>query len=1520
MEDRHIALPYFNYTVGLQDAPVHSYYAVFDGHAGVEAAAYATAHLHYNIARHPDFLNDPAVAIREGFATTERNFLQRSSKEGMKSGCTAVCCLLREDSAGTKLYTGWLGDSQAMLVRQGRPVALVEPHKPDREDERKRIEELGGAVLMMGTWRVNGALAVSRALGDAEHKPYVSSDPDVSAIDLDGTEDFLVLGCDGLWDQLDPDDVAGHIYRAVGKSPGEVQGVAQGLVQRARECGSTDNITAIVVFLRDPQELSADFSRPVCTEDERTARSELSTPPVDGTPAFDGSCSELRRAANEVVMGMIETALHRVGYGIEGGYVRENGEMQTAQDIVEQVHQIHSEQLMSSVHEQFHGAVPVEDYGEAAFGENGNIGIENPGFGGNPFETRACDTAEIAQDEFAVQNGSSGAFGSAGTEVVDEFSPVCSLNPFLTPELAASLHTEAMVAEQQITEHEKLQPAAEPKSPPALEESLHGFSKASHRPESPASPDAAWSEEHEAFPADSEDFTSIIENTKQTPLPDIQEHEVQGFLTESAKFDSGPDTVQYHELAESSEHQDSDKPGFPEQSFDTLQDVQGFPASSADARHLEGISAEQQFSMMSEDLVSIDLNASAAQPLSEAVKGDIVLEDLAVPHLTEPAHDKTCHVPEPAHSVEATGYQNQFHADAIDDMEVDIAESLSPAVSADSVVENVEPPAEEPQESAVIFCELKEPPSTVVHGGESGRADGFSTSEEMVQRDDSLTPQLPLDAFSLQAVPESHQEFSEFHQEGAASQSRDDLQQYLPESDQGISPCPTSELAESQEPDMSTTEPTAETEEMSDVDVHEQPYEPNASLMQSTLIEERSLLQEAPEQEQQRQESVIGFSIAETTLEPLEPTKAESTTQAVLGLGVPKSPNSVQRERADTEAAGTECNVAEPFAASGALEDMELEPECVTQPAAVGIVEPEPTSIQPEPAPVTSAEPELTLLQPEPMPVSPAEPEPAPLQPEPAPVMPAEPEPTPLQPEPVPVTPAEPEPAPLQTEPAPVTLAEPELAVTEAEPGPEDVAEPDRAAAEVVACELMAAAETEEHKQETCSSAPQLGVQETVNLLKQPAAESEALKPAALEDSATPVHLGAIPESVPEAEGVTEDSDSEKDGGWKFVKPVAGVAAAVTAATVIATSAGEAAVLKEATSQPKASPLTKSPAPTQKRAAQSPKAPVTKASPSTPKLKLAAEKAPAKPTTAKASPKPSTRSPISPATAKPTGTFASKKPTETSTKPASAAGAPRKPISTTSRPASTLAKPSDKSMAATKPRPAAPTTLPPKTKALEVAKSSSASLDTKKAAAPLRSTVTKTVTKTTTLTSATATRTSTTTARQTTSAPATKPAPTSSRTAMLQTRKPPEAAGMAKPLTRTTASAKLNKDSTNQQLSTTKKTDSTATANRVASARMAASASQKAAAASKTLKQSAARTSTGKQSAAKQATSEGAATAIKPKRVLAQQNGVCEEKGILEQQENKVSPADVPLSNGTANEVKATEKFALGGEDIPPEV
>lgn len=91
------------------------------------------------------------------------------------------------------------------------------------QSERHRIEQSGGCVLEFpaGCYRVNGRLAVSRAIGDYGLKDVVIGEPDIIAITLNGNEDFLIMACDGLWDYAQEDEVATRVYTSLEKNNGE---------------------------------------------------------------------------------------------------------------------------------------------------------------------------------------------------------------------------------------------------------------------------------------------------------------------------------------------------------------------------------------------------------------------------------------------------------------------------------------------------------------------------------------------------------------------------------------------------------------------------------------------------------------------------------------------------------------------------------------------------------------------------------------------------------------------------------------------------------------------------------------------------------------------------------------------------------------------------------------------------------------------------------------------------------------------------------------------------------------------------------------------------------------------------------------------------------------------------------------------------------------------------------------------------------------------------------------------------
>ncbi|XP_036383856.1 protein phosphatase 1F [Megalops cyprinoides] len=271
MEDRHVALPEFNQLFGLQDGVERGYYAVFDGHGGVDAATYAATHLHVALSQHEELQSDPAAALKSAFTRTDDMFREKAKRERLRSGSTGVAILL----SGDWLHVAWLGDSQVMLVSQGQPVTLMEPHKPEREDEKQRIEDLGGCIAFMGCWRVNGTYAVSRAIGDFDQKPYISNEADCASVRLSGKEDYVLLACDGFFDTVQPADVPGLVLEALRDSGGQGGPAAQRLVSQAKSAGSSDNITVLLVFLRDPEQLlreaEGDADHPRCSVEETSS-------------------------------------------------------------------------------------------------------------------------------------------------------------------------------------------------------------------------------------------------------------------------------------------------------------------------------------------------------------------------------------------------------------------------------------------------------------------------------------------------------------------------------------------------------------------------------------------------------------------------------------------------------------------------------------------------------------------------------------------------------------------------------------------------------------------------------------------------------------------------------------------------------------------------------------------------------------------------------------------------------------------------------------------------------------------------------------------------------------------------------------------------------------------------------------------------------------------------------------------------------------------------------------------------
>ncbi|KAM7351192.1 protein phosphatase 1F [Cochliomyia hominivorax] len=269
MEDRHICLPQFSQIYQLEKSL--SFYGVFDGHSGSLAATYATNQVPYLLAQQLKSINNSCStdndiyreALETSFLEVDHNF----GKKQLGSGSTAVCALLLKDGQHNfkHLYVAWVGDSRCLLVSPTVHLQLVKPHKPDSVDEKKRIEsnETGGSVIFVqGQWRVNGIINVSRSIGDYTVKAVIA-EPDIVDVPLQPSHDFLLLGSDGLWDHVTEKEIVDCVYKAISDEEQCLEDIPKHLIELAKQGDSQDNITVVLVLLKDRQQIKQQFLKSI---------------------------------------------------------------------------------------------------------------------------------------------------------------------------------------------------------------------------------------------------------------------------------------------------------------------------------------------------------------------------------------------------------------------------------------------------------------------------------------------------------------------------------------------------------------------------------------------------------------------------------------------------------------------------------------------------------------------------------------------------------------------------------------------------------------------------------------------------------------------------------------------------------------------------------------------------------------------------------------------------------------------------------------------------------------------------------------------------------------------------------------------------------------------------------------------------------------------------------------------------------------------------------------------------------
>jgi len=240
---------------------------------GGRISNFARIALSKNFFENKELHSDPKAAFDSAFRSTQAQIEKQHGHAAEMSGTTAVAAYLHRD----RLYVANVGDSRAVLGRMDtarknmEAIDLSDDHKPGRADERERVEKAGGVVDQMafpiftngtvrwmrgGPDRVMdrsgmGGLAMSRSLGDLHLRPCVISTPELTERQLDSRDKMVVLGSDGVWDQMSSQEaveIAGR-HGDPSTAAREIAGIARRRWQVETDNTISDDITAVVMRL-----------------------------------------------------------------------------------------------------------------------------------------------------------------------------------------------------------------------------------------------------------------------------------------------------------------------------------------------------------------------------------------------------------------------------------------------------------------------------------------------------------------------------------------------------------------------------------------------------------------------------------------------------------------------------------------------------------------------------------------------------------------------------------------------------------------------------------------------------------------------------------------------------------------------------------------------------------------------------------------------------------------------------------------------------------------------------------------------------------------------------------------------------------------------------------------------------------------------------------------------------------------------------------------------------------------------
>ena len=231
-----------------------SYFAIFDGHTGVEVPMFLRDHYHIylkNELESKTFTNNLETnnqliitSIKNSFEKIDKDIIN-NNKFKNDNGSTGTIILLYRDINNplTKvLICANIGDSKGFIINKNGIKQITKDHNCENATEVKRIKNSEGLIFQ---GRVFGSLMLTRSFGDKEYKQYgVMASPDFFCEIIKDDYLYAIIASDGVWDIVSKD----NLFQLSKKNMSSVD-FAKKIVVTAMEGGTRDNTSCIVIKL-----------------------------------------------------------------------------------------------------------------------------------------------------------------------------------------------------------------------------------------------------------------------------------------------------------------------------------------------------------------------------------------------------------------------------------------------------------------------------------------------------------------------------------------------------------------------------------------------------------------------------------------------------------------------------------------------------------------------------------------------------------------------------------------------------------------------------------------------------------------------------------------------------------------------------------------------------------------------------------------------------------------------------------------------------------------------------------------------------------------------------------------------------------------------------------------------------------------------------------------------------------------------------------------------------------------------